>query len=92
MPVQALILGCAGSNLGADERSLFKEAQPWGLILFKRNIETPAQVAAREPIYIYSNIYILMYTQNTNCRVANSTAGKGETLKPDVQFFEAKYR
>jgi len=44
MPVQALILGCAGSNLGADERSLFKEAQPWGLILFKRNVADHQQL------------------------------------------------
>jgi beta-N-acetylhexosaminidase len=44
MPVQALILGCAGTALGADERALLKEAQPWGLILFTRNVTDHTQL------------------------------------------------
>jgi beta-N-acetylhexosaminidase len=43
---RACILGCAGLRLSADERSLFAAARPWGLILFKRNVENPAQVAS----------------------------------------------
>jgi beta-N-acetylhexosaminidase len=31
--------------LGADEGAFFREADPWGFILFARNIETPAQAA-----------------------------------------------
>jgi beta-N-acetylhexosaminidase len=41
----ACILGCAGPRLTADERALFAATRPWGLILFKRNVEDPAQVA-----------------------------------------------
>jgi beta-N-acetylhexosaminidase len=41
----ACILGCAGTRLTAEERALFAQARPWGLILFKRNIEDAAQVA-----------------------------------------------
>jgi beta-N-acetylhexosaminidase len=41
----ACILGCAGPRLTAEERALFGAARPWGLILFKRNVEDPAQVA-----------------------------------------------
>src|SRR5580692_4582469 len=44
MAVQALILGCAGTTLSGEERAFFKEAQPWGLILFKRNVADPAQL------------------------------------------------
>ncbi|RZJ96449.1 MAG: glycoside hydrolase family 3 protein, partial [Brevundimonas sp.] len=40
----AAILGCAGTVLGADERAFFAEAQPWGFILFRRNVESPEQV------------------------------------------------
>ncbi|MEL7116403.1 MAG: beta-hexosaminidase, partial [Pseudomonadota bacterium] len=40
----AAILGCLGPRLGRDERAFFAEAQPWGFILFARNIETPDQV------------------------------------------------
>src|SRR3954463_4061418 len=41
-----VIYGCAGPHLSADERAFFREAQPWGFILFKRNIESPEQVSA----------------------------------------------
>ena len=42
----ACILGCAGTRLTADERTLFASAEPFGLILFARNIEEPDQVRA----------------------------------------------
>jgi beta-N-acetylhexosaminidase len=44
MAVQALILGCAGTTLSGEERALFKEVEPWGLILFKRNVADHAQL------------------------------------------------
>jgi len=40
------ILGCHGPTLSDWERSFFAEADPHGFILFKRNCETPEQVAA----------------------------------------------
>jgi beta-N-acetylhexosaminidase len=46
MSQTALIVGCAGPRLNAAERELFAEVKPWGLILFKRNCESPAQIAA----------------------------------------------
>jgi beta-N-acetylhexosaminidase len=42
----AFIAGCSGLVLTPDERAFFRDAEPWGFILFKRNIETPGQVAA----------------------------------------------
>jgi beta-N-acetylhexosaminidase len=45
-PVRAFISGCAGLELTVAERGFFAKANPWGLILFKRNCETPAQVKA----------------------------------------------
>lgn len=44
MPVSAAIYGCAGQRLTDEERRFFADADPWGFILFARNIETPAQV------------------------------------------------
>ncbi|MBU6442654.1 MAG: beta-N-acetylhexosaminidase [Alphaproteobacteria bacterium] len=38
------IYGCAGEVLTAKERAFFAEAQPWGFILFARNVATPDQV------------------------------------------------
>ncbi|GAB4072636.1 beta-N-acetylhexosaminidase [Ancylobacter sonchi] len=43
---RAFIAGCAGSVLTPEERRFFAEAAPWGLILFRRNVETPEQVKA----------------------------------------------
>src|SRR2546426_601149 len=40
----ALITGLAGTTLTVDERAFLREAQPWGLIVFTRNIATPGQV------------------------------------------------
>ena len=42
----AIIYGCEGLTLTAAELALFKAVNPWGFILFKRNVESPAQVAA----------------------------------------------
>jgi beta-N-acetylhexosaminidase len=44
MTMLAFIVGCSGPELTADERAFFRDARPWGFILFKRNIETPDQV------------------------------------------------
>jgi beta-N-acetylhexosaminidase len=44
--VCAFISGCAGTHLTAEETAFFAETRPWGLILFKRNVETPDQVQA----------------------------------------------
>ena len=46
MTRRAFITGIAGLDLSADERTFIREARPWGFILFKRNVQTPTQVAA----------------------------------------------
>ena len=46
MAACAFITGVCGVALTAAERAFVREARPWGLILFKRNIDTAAQVAA----------------------------------------------
>lgn len=46
MTSRAFIAGCLGTSLTADERAFFRDARPWGFILFKRNTQTPEQVAA----------------------------------------------
>ena len=39
--MRAFITGLAGPVLTADERAFLREAQPWGFILFQRNIAGP---------------------------------------------------
>jgi len=46
MSTRAFITGVSGTELTADERAFIRAERPWGFILFKRNVATPAQVAA----------------------------------------------
>ena len=41
---KAFICGCKGFELDAAERAFMGEHRPWGLILFKRNVESPDQL------------------------------------------------
>jgi beta-N-acetylhexosaminidase len=41
----ATIFGCAGPRLLPEERAFFRAADPFGFILFARNVQTPEQVS-----------------------------------------------
>lgn len=41
---RALILGCSGTTLTAEEKAFYRDVQPWGFILFARNIESHEQI------------------------------------------------
>lgn len=43
-PHVAAVFGASGLELTTDEAAFFREADPFGFILFARNVETPAQV------------------------------------------------
>jgi beta-N-acetylhexosaminidase len=42
--IGAFISGCAGLALSDEEKQFFAEANPWGLIVFKRNCDNPEQL------------------------------------------------
>jgi beta-N-acetylhexosaminidase len=44
MPSRAFITGISGPELTASERDFLRAERPWGFILFKRNVDSPAQV------------------------------------------------
>lgn len=46
MAQTAVIFGCEGHALSDWEKSFFQDADPWGFILFSRNIDTPDQLRA----------------------------------------------
>jgi beta-N-acetylhexosaminidase len=43
---RAFITGIEALALSAGERAFLRDADPWGFILFRRNVDTPAQVRA----------------------------------------------
>ncbi len=43
-PARAAIFGVSGQALSRTEHTFFRDADPWGFILFLRNIESPEQV------------------------------------------------
>ncbi|MEM9278391.1 MAG: beta-N-acetylhexosaminidase [Pseudomonadota bacterium] len=45
MGISAAIFGCSGKALTPEEREFYNTVQPWGFILFGRNIDNPEQVA-----------------------------------------------
>ncbi|MFQ5623866.1 MAG: beta-hexosaminidase, partial [Paracoccaceae bacterium] len=44
MAARAVVFGCEGAVLSGREREFFADSDPWGFILFARNVETPDQV------------------------------------------------
>src|SRR5689334_19063595 len=46
MAARAFITGLSGPAITPDERAFLRAADPWGLILFKRNVRSPDQVTA----------------------------------------------
>ena len=42
--IRACIFGCSGLELTAEERDFFRQHQPLGFIVFRRNIDSPAQL------------------------------------------------
>ncbi|MGI9159637.1 MAG: glycoside hydrolase family 3 N-terminal domain-containing protein, partial [Saprospiraceae bacterium] len=46
LPPRAVILGCAGTTLSDEEKRFFTDADPFGFILFARNVENPQQLRA----------------------------------------------
>ncbi|MBB4174023.1 beta-N-acetylhexosaminidase [Sulfitobacter noctilucicola] len=46
MPFGAAIIDADGTRLTAEEKAFFRDADPFGFILFARNIETPEQTYA----------------------------------------------
>ncbi|MDE2445541.1 MAG: glycoside hydrolase family 3 protein, partial [Alphaproteobacteria bacterium] len=44
MTVKSFISGCAGLDLNAEETAFFRKNDPWGLILFRRNCNSPEQL------------------------------------------------
>lgn len=46
MTTRAFITGVSGIELSAAERDFINSSRPWGFILFKRNVQSPDQVAA----------------------------------------------
>ena len=46
MTMRAFITGISGPDLTGAERAFIRAAKPWGFILFKRNVQSPAQVTA----------------------------------------------
>ena len=59
MKRKAIIISIKGFNLSTNEKNLFKNEKPWGLILFKRNIKSFKQVKD-----LIQNIRILTKDKN----------------------------
>ncbi len=46
MRISPIIFGCKSTRLSDEEKAFYRAVQPWGFILFSRNVDTPDQVSA----------------------------------------------
>ncbi len=106
MTQTAAIFGCLATRLSPQEFAFFRDAAPWGFILFARNIENPAQIRAlcaelRESVGRHAPILI----DQEGGRVARLTAPlwrewlpplaqmeRGENLATARQAMALRYR
>ncbi|MHA1164628.1 MAG: beta-N-acetylhexosaminidase [Alphaproteobacteria bacterium] len=90
---KALIVGCSGPELIADERAFLRDVRPCGLILFARNCQTRDQIArltddVRECVL---NDHLLILVDQEGGRVQRM--GPPEWRKyPPAQVFAHLYR
>jgi beta-N-acetylhexosaminidase len=82
-PIGAFISGCAGPRLSEAERDFFRRANPWGLIVFKRNVETPEQLTE-----LTSEFRAAMDRRNAPVFV-DQEGGRVQRLGPPSNFWRA---
>ena len=90
MTARACILGCLGPQLSSEESAYLREADPWGFIIFGRNIQTPNQVRRltsdlREPVGRDAPILI----DQEGGRVARFSAPHWRKWVPALEFSQA---
>ncbi|MEM7441463.1 MAG: beta-N-acetylhexosaminidase, partial [Pseudomonadota bacterium] len=84
---RAVIFGCSGPVLTAEERTFFAKADPWGFILFARNIETPDQVRAlTEDLRATVGRRAPILIDQEGGRVARLTAPVWQTWAPALPY------
>jgi beta-N-acetylhexosaminidase len=76
---KAFISGCAGPALSDDERRFFAATRPCGLILFKRNCDTPEQIKALVDSFkdaVESDEILIMIDQDASTRSIRNEPSK----------------
>ncbi len=93
----ALFVGMPGYELSADEIAFFKEANPFGLFLFKRNLDNPEQIrrlcaqfreaVGREdaPVYIDQEGGRVQRLDNGNWPLYRALGDFGALARKDLQ-------
>jgi beta-N-acetylhexosaminidase len=82
-PIGAFISGCAGPRLNEAEREFFRRTNPWGLIIFKRNVGTPEQL-----LELTSEFRAAVDRKNAPAFV-DQEGGRVQRLGPPSNFWRA---
>jgi beta-N-acetylhexosaminidase len=83
--VRAFISGCIGLELTTAERKFFAETQPWGLILFQRNCQSPEQLRK-----LTSDFRALVKRKDAPVLI-DQEGGRVQRMKPDANPIWPKY-
>lgn len=101
-----VVFGCSGPELEPGERAFFADADPWGFILFGRNLSTPERVrtlvaALREtvgrtaPVFIDQEGGRVLRLQGPHWRTwpaVGAVAGSGRPEAEILETLELQYR
>jgi len=94
----ALFVGMPGHELSADEIAFFREANPFGLFLFKRNLDNPGQIRrlcaqfreavgrADAPVYIDQEGGRVQRLDNGNWPLFRSLGSFGALARKDLDL------
>lgn len=94
----ALFVGMPGYALSVDEQAFFREANPFGLFLFKRNLDTPDQIKrlveqfrtavgrADAPVYIDQEGGRVQRLDNGNWPLFRSLGSFGALARRDLEL------
>ena len=82
---QAVILGVGGLELTAEERALYRDQQPWGFILFARNLSPePQQIIEQHPdiviVYERDGTFVTSWGEGIFGNTHGITIGPDDTV------------
>lgn len=83
--VRAFISGCSGLEITAAERTFFAETQPWGLILFQRNCQSPEQMRK-----LSADFRAIVKRKDAPVLI-DQEGGRVQRMKPEVNPIWPKY-
>lgn len=92
--ISPLILGLSGTSLTTEEIELFKEYQPYGFIIFSRNVDSSSQIIDLTSSLksLFPDRKVPIFIDQEGGRVARMKPPVASQLYPAAKYFGAIYQ